>query len=280
MVSLIKGLKWQSQMLLVLLIIGGSYLAYNRSWPPFTQANKAKIKNLLQGKFKPDSETKEPGPPNQEDYVVNPQQPLEGKVMSGPFLSAKPDENVRKIFEQEVYKQLVLPFDQYPHLYGNNYLNETRGYDVFPYAAGYSQGDVIPYYRPPIKLGAGQSNVPGSSAIDPGLCEAFNQTYGFYPPGGSCDPYDLFNYFDPYFLNQQSGSGAHQIGMRARAKSYRTKAKALASTHIKEVDKSNKVPMPIFSGRRLNDNNKKRKSGVEVVDYNGEDVIRERRDLI
>lgn len=278
-ISKMLGLDWRAQILVVLLVLGGGYLAFNRSWPPFTPANKAKIKSLLQGKIGSDSPSTESeiktGSPDQGQYVVNPSKPI---VNTNPGqLYTAPDENVRKIFNQEVYKQLILPFDQYPHLYGNDYLNQTRGYDVFPYTgAGYGTGDVIPSYRPPLKIGAGQSNSPGTSAIDPTLCQAFYDNYGFYPPGGSCDPYDLFNYFDPYFQygGQQSGS-TYPIGMMGK-KSYRTKVAALQSLGIRDKDSSNRVTsMPVYGHRK-----KKLKSGVEVVGYSGEDVIRERRSII
>lgn len=124
---------------------------------------------------------------------------------------AKPDLNVTRTFEQEMYKQLFLPYNKYPYLYGQNYLqglmpqygnrctdgstpNATTGLCADGSNPQPNPGDVQnlaqnPYANvfgtiPPIQGG----DVPPATQNQ--LAQQYYQqqqneaTYGLFPPGG------------------------------------------------------------------------------------------------
>lgn len=124
---------------------------------------------------------------------------------------AKPDQSVNQIFQQEMYKQLFLPYSQYPYLYGPNYLqglapqypltckdgstpNTTTnlcadGSNPLPNPAALSQLSNNPTANifgeiPPIQGGDVPAATQDQQALQYYKNQQNEQTYGLFPPGG------------------------------------------------------------------------------------------------
>lgn len=111
----------------------------------------------------------------------------------------KPDETINTAFQQELYKQIFLPYDRYPYLYDNNYrqaLTPTTG-DL---ASSIRNPTATVFgYRPPIQGG----DVPQQDInLDQYYQQLYNN-YGMYPPGGGGPAYNQYfpsSYPYPYGL--------------------------------------------------------------------------------
>lgn len=90
----------------------------------------------------------------------------------------KPDETINATFQQELYKQIFLPYDKYPYLYDENYRQA-----LVPPASSNPFGSPIATvsgYRPPIQ---GGDIPPQDQNLDQYYAQLY-QNYNMYPPGG------------------------------------------------------------------------------------------------
>jgi len=124
---------------------------------------------------------------------------------------AKPDQNVEAIFQQEMYKQLFLPYQKYPYLYGPNYLqalmpkygaacqdgsspSPTSGLCANGAQPVPNPGDIQnlaqnPYASvfgtlPPIQGGDIPPQTQDQQVLAYYQQQQLQQTYGLFPPGG------------------------------------------------------------------------------------------------
>jgi hypothetical protein len=110
----------------------------------------------------------------------------------------KPDETINSVFQQELYKQIYLPYDKYPYLYDENYRQALA-----PPASQNPFGspiNTVAGYRPPIQ---GGDIPPQDTNLDQYYASLY-KNYGMYPPGGGGGPeYDFYypnSYPYPYGL--------------------------------------------------------------------------------
>lgn len=101
----------------------------------------------------------------------------------------KPDETINSVFQQELYKQIFLPYDKYPYLYDENYRQALA-----PPASQNPFGspiNTVSGYRPPIQGG----DVPPQDINNDQYYASLYQNFGMYPPGGGGGP--EYNYYYP-----------------------------------------------------------------------------------
>lgn len=169
---------------IVSVIAAYSWFAWPRGFFPFTKENKEKINKVLKGsdgsttKEEDDAEAQK----SIEELLAQQEAELEGSVetprggtgalpigqggLGEPQI--KGDEEISRIFEQELYRQLFLPFERSP----NNLAGDTDKFQPI------LQGGDIPHGN---TIGSGIAPF-----MDPAQCEEFFDIYGFYPPGGTC----------------------------------------------------------------------------------------------
>ena len=229
-------MKWQTQVAIVLILVGGGWAAYRAGIPPFTKENKAALKKLFSFGGPSDDELESalgPGnlytnPMNQNDPKVQ----LNTKGLKPP--AVKGDPRIKQIFDKNVYKQLFLPYDRYPFLYDNNYLSSTRdSSSTVPYV---NPEGITMNYRPPIRIGGGQTaNNQYSSLWD----QLYN-SYGYYPPGGS---YNTLYDSDYYSIDELINIGTdpdYENGLSflatTQAENKRTNAFATQIANLRDQD--------------------------------------------
>jgi hypothetical protein len=201
---------------LVVFFAVGVYLLYWREFPPFTKENKAKIKELFS--FNPKPDPLPPLPDDDDEGIV----PKSGaKVqLKGSDLAPKPkaDPKITADFQREIYKQLYMPFDKYPFLYDDSYLDASRyispGNPNYP---GFTNPEGVLFgYRPPVKIDETHSGVPNYNTV----YDSFSSDYGWYPPGGSYD-----TSLDDYYYNNPGD--LITIGYKATAQARRAYKKEM-----------------------------------------------------
>lgn len=196
--------------------IGGSILmlglavylvyAYRKNMFPFTPAFKAKIQSMIGGAA---PVPPPPVPPSTLTGTVTGQlgpgatdalTPAAGTgavPLGAANLSAydiKGDPTVNTVYQQELYKQLFLPYDQYPYLYDENYRQSlTKPQDP---NAPFDPASLVYGYRPPIQGGDVPPELTATTGGQQQLLDYLAQNYGLFPPGGGATPYDT-QYFTP-----------------------------------------------------------------------------------
>jgi hypothetical protein len=175
-----------------------SYFAYSRDLFPFTKEFKAKLNKILKGKKEkeelPDDLAailgEEPGLVDEFGSVNEPRGGTgargleEAGGLGDPAI--KGDLNMANLYQQELYRQLFLPFEDNPQE-GDAIPEDTivRGGDI---PASNTPGVPEPYKYP--------------FPVD----ERLNDMYGLYPPGGS------YGGRDPYSPFYGGGGGGYQGG--------------------------------------------------------------------
>lgn len=224
-------MKWQTQVAIFLIVVGGGLAAYKANVPPFTKENKDAIKKFLSfGGPSEDELDSLLGPGDLYTNKLNqnnPQVQLNNKTTKPPAVKADP--RIREIFAKNVYKQLFLPYDRYPFLYDNNYLEQTRDAGSVPFQN--PQG-IMMNYRPPLNIG-GSGTMPNSAS---NLWSSLYEDYGYYPPGGSYNNQydsDFYNIDDLINIGQDPDYG---LAFLSRTQGENKNTNALATTIARQRD--------------------------------------------
>lgn len=158
--------QWQMKIGIGIVLIIAIYFAYKRKMGPF---GMPEIQELLGGK--PEAPTLVaggdvsgaggaglPGAPAPNQFQ-GPSAPIGTGGLSGP--QVKPDEDVRQTFLREMYKQVYLPYQDYPFLYDNPGLQNQTG--------------------TPVRGG----DLPPCAPTDDAWFDMWYKLYGFHPPGST-----------------------------------------------------------------------------------------------
>src|SRR5215212_2757120 len=168
-------------MYLVLIIF--AYFLYWRRLPPFTEENIAKLTGMFKGKNDIDNQQLTLAELQaQANKYIQPEPKVQLRNPKTPLPKAKTDPKIAQQFAQEMYKQLFLPYSQYPYLYDHSYIDGTRNVsgDIRDYPYN-NPNSIVMGYRPPIVIGDQKQWAfpPFGEFLDP----LYDQ-YGYFPPGG------------------------------------------------------------------------------------------------
>jgi len=216
-----------------------SYFAYSRKMFPFTDSNVSQIKCMFKsgkavkanGRFQKcvDKDGKDidvsyssPSgvvlPPNalpDGTDLTNISDPSGGTgavSLDNPKLAEyqpKPDPTIEQNFQKELYKQIFLPYDQYPYLYDQNYLQAQTlaNPDGTPADRANNPFNTVFGFRPPIQGG----DVPPNAKDFNQYFDQIYNAYGLFPPGGDANTMLDDSYFQQAGdvpLGSGSGSGS------------------------------------------------------------------------